>query len=102
MRQQLRRLGYAGVALQGLLSALAPKAGIAVTKRLLGLNFDGTEELDAKPWYVRQTRAVGIGMVAMGVAGLLLEDRAESQAEEPESAAEIEPELDADATESED
>jgi hypothetical protein len=84
MLQKLRRLGYASVALQGLVSAVAPKAGIAVTKRLLGLNFDGTEDLDAKRWYVRQTRAVGIGMVAMGLAGLLLEDRAESQAEEPE------------------
>ena len=84
MLRKLRRLGYAGVALQGLVSAVAPKAGIAVTKRLLGMNFDGTADLDAKPWYVRQTRAVGIGMVAMGLAGLLLEDRAESESEEPD------------------
>lgn len=98
MLQKLRRLGYASVALQGLVSAVAPKAGIAVTKRFLGLNFDGTEDLDAKPWYVRQTRAVGIGMVAMGLAGLLLEDRAESQAEEPE----LESEPASDAVEVED
>lgn len=71
--QKLRRLGYASVALQGLVSAVAPKLGIAVGRRLLGLNFDGTEELTPKPWYVRQTRAVGVGMLAMGLAGLLLE-----------------------------
>jgi hypothetical protein len=102
MLQKLRRLGYASVALQGLVSAVAPKAGVAVTKRLLGVNFDGTDGLDAKPWYVRQTRAVGIGMVAMGVAGLLFEDRAESQAGEAEPAVEVDSDLDAEATESED
>jgi hypothetical protein len=59
-----------------------------VTKRLLGLNFDGTADLDAKPWYVRQTRAVGIGMVAMGLAGLLLEDRAEEETDVPDTDAE--------------
>jgi hypothetical protein len=88
MLQKLRRLGYAGVALQGLVSAVVPKAGIAVTKRLLGLNFEGTDELEAKPWYVRQTRAVGIGMVAMGLAGLLLEDRAEEETDVPDTDAE--------------
>jgi hypothetical protein len=98
MMQKLRRLGYASVALQGLVSAVAPKAGIAVTKRLLGLNFEGTDDLEAKPWYVRQTRAVGLGMVVMGLAGLLLEDRAESQAD----AADPEIELESDASETED
>jgi hypothetical protein len=84
MLQTLRRFGYVSVALQGLVSALAPKAGIALTKRLLGLNFDGTDDLEAKPWYVRQTRAVGIGMVVMGLAGLLLEDRAETPGNDAE------------------
>ncbi|MFC5367987.1 hypothetical protein [Salinirubrum litoreum] len=83
MLQKLRRFGYASVALQGLLSAVAPKAGVAVTKRLLGLHFEGADDLEARPWYVRQTRAVGLGMVAMGLAGLLLEDRDEPPADDP-------------------
>jgi hypothetical protein len=40
---------------------------------LLGENFTGTEGLEARPGYVRQLRATGIGLVAAGIAGAAME-----------------------------
>jgi hypothetical protein len=42
-------------------------------KRMLGKNFENAGELRAKPAYLRQLRALGVGLAAAGVASLALE-----------------------------
>ncbi|MFB6083195.1 MAG: hypothetical protein ABEJ94_02995 [Halorientalis sp.] len=83
----LRRLGYGWLLVQGLLAAVAPAKSIALNARLWGLAFENTGELEPKPWYVRSVRAAGVGMLAAGGVGLLLEDRAgesDGETEEPD------------------
>ncbi|WP_049906270.1 hypothetical protein [Halorubrum tebenquichense] len=81
-----RRLGSAVVLLQGVVTALFPRASVRLTKRMIGKNFDNADELEATPAYVRQLRAIGVGMIAAGGTGLLLEDATESKAEVVEAA----------------
>lgn len=69
----LRRAGYALAALQGLVTALAPGASVATTRRLLALGFEGAADLRPRAWYRRQVRAAGVGLLAAGVTGLALE-----------------------------
>ncbi|AQL42197.1 hypothetical protein BV210_05485 [Halorientalis sp. IM1011] len=73
---KLRRLGYGWLVVQGLLAAATPKTSIKLNARLWGLAFENTDELEPKPWYVRSVRAAGVGLLAAGGVGLLLEDRA--------------------------
>jgi hypothetical protein len=47
---------------------------------MIGKNFENTEELQAKPAYVRKIRALGIGLAAAGVANLAM-DRVADQAD---------------------
>ncbi|WP_336000080.1 hypothetical protein [Halorientalis halophila] len=78
----LRRLGYGWLLVQGVVAALAPKTSVRLNARLWGIAFENTGELEPRPWYVRSVRAAGVGMLAAGGVGLLLEDRAaESDAE---------------------
>lgn len=81
-----RKAGALWVISQGLLTALAPQLSVAVLKKLIGQNFENAEELEAKPAYVRQLRAIGVGMVASGIVTLVLErgDEAEEEVEAPE------------------
>ncbi len=58
---------------QGLLTALVPQLSVALLKRLLGKNFENAGDLRAKPAYLRELRAVGIGLAAAGVATLVME-----------------------------
>ncbi|WP_121821290.1 hypothetical protein [Halostella salina] len=58
---------------QGAVAALVPQVSIALIKKLIGTNFENAGELEARPAYVRQLRAVGVGMVAAGAVTLLLE-----------------------------
>jgi len=58
---------------QGLLTALVPQLSVALTKKMLGMNFENVEGLAAKPAYRRQIRAMGVGLAAAGVTGLVLE-----------------------------
>jgi len=74
--ERLRRLGYGWLLLQGLLAAVAPKKSIALNVRLWGSPFENADELEPEDWYVRSMRAAGVGMVAAGGVGLLLDDRA--------------------------
>ncbi|ELZ35602.1 hypothetical protein DJ71_05975 [Halorubrum sp. E3] len=78
--EKARVFGSALVLLQGVVTALFPQASVRLTKKMLGKNFDNASELEAKPAYIRQLRAIGVGMIAAGGTGLLLED-----AEEPEA-----------------
>jgi len=72
----LRKAGYAVVAAYGLFAALAPRLASSLSVRLGLLGFENTGELEAEDWYARAVRAAGVGMLAAGGVGLLLEDRA--------------------------
>jgi hypothetical protein len=80
----LRKAGYAFVAAYGLFAALAPRLASSLGVRMGLLGFDNTAELEAEDWYVRAVRAAGVGMLAAGGVGLLLEDRAGGGDDEPE------------------
>ncbi|ERH06303.1 MAG: hypothetical protein J07HN4v3_01916 [Halonotius sp. J07HN4] len=58
---------------QGIVTALAPGLSAKLTKKLVGKNFENADALAAKPGYIRQTRAAGIGLAAAGVAGYVME-----------------------------
>lgn len=74
-----RLFGSALILLQGVVTALFPQASVRLTKKMIGKNFDNASALEAKPAYVRQLRAIGVGMIAAGGTGLLLEDAEESE-----------------------
>ena len=76
-----RLFGSALILLQGVVTALFPQASVRLTKRMIGKNFDNASELEAKPGYVRQLRAIGVGMIAAGGTGLLLQDADELEAD---------------------
>ncbi|MFB6174311.1 MAG: hypothetical protein ABEI39_06685 [Halobacteriales archaeon] len=69
----LRRLGYGLLVAEGVLSALAPR--LALRKNLLPLSvgFEDAADLSPREWYLRAVRACGVGMLAAGLAGLVLE-----------------------------
>jgi len=71
--KKCRKVGAVWAISQGLLTALVPQLSIAILKRMLGTNFDGVENLQAKPAYLRQLRAMGIGVAAAGIASLVME-----------------------------
>ncbi len=76
---KLRRLSYVWLLVQGLATALAPKTSVQLNARLWGCPFENPGDLEPKEWYVRTVRAAGVGMLAAGGVGLLLEDRAEKR-----------------------
>ena len=77
-----RKLGSVWAIVQGTLSAVAPQLSIAMTRKMLGMSFENAESLEAKPGYVRQIRALGIGLAAAGIAGLAMEKVSEDQSPE--------------------
>lgn len=80
-----RTFGTAFVLLQGLVTALFPQISVKFIKNMVGKNFDNASELEAKPAYLRQLRALGVGMVAAAGTDLLLQSRAESDNRQAES-----------------
>jgi len=48
---------------------------------MIGKKFENAADLEAKPAYLRQLRALGIGLAAAGVANLFM-DRAASDADD--------------------
>ncbi|MFW5896184.1 MAG: hypothetical protein ACOCUA_02250 [archaeon] len=80
MLGKLRRLGYAWIALEGLLAALLPRQMIALSNRLMLCGFENPGDLEPREWYLTVARATGVGMVAAGLTGLVLE----RGADEPE------------------
>ncbi len=58
---------------QGLLTAAAPQLSTKLIKRMIRKNFENAEDLEAKPAYLRQLRAFGIGLAAAGIAGFAME-----------------------------
>jgi hypothetical protein len=73
-REKSRKFTAAFFLVQGLLTALAPQLSVKFLKRTIGKNFDNAGDLEAKPAYLRQLRALGVGMVAAGGTTLLLEE----------------------------
>jgi hypothetical protein len=80
-KQQSRTFGAAFVLLQGLVTAVFPQASVAVVKKMIGKNFENASDLEAKPAYRRQLRAVGVGMVAAAGTDLLLQSDEETAEE---------------------
>ncbi|MFA9425411.1 hypothetical protein [Natronorubrum sp. A-ect3] len=86
---KLLKLCYASSALYGLLTALAPKRSLSLSLNCWKRGFENVSELEPKPWYVRSTRAVGIGMIAAGLAGFALEERARKAAAAADADSEV-------------
>lgn len=86
-----RKYGALWAISQGLLTALLPQVTVKLLKLLIGQNFENAEKLEAKPGYLRQLRALGIGLAAAGVAGYAMEHVVESReaAKEAETKAEM-------------
>ncbi|WP_197427915.1 hypothetical protein [Halogeometricum sp. CBA1124] len=76
---KMRKLWYGFLVAYGLVTVVAPRivTRLSVRKGLRG--FENTEELEPTDWYVRAVRASGVGMLAAGGTGLLLEGRAEAR-----------------------
>ncbi len=53
MYERIRRVGYALAVVHGVVAALAPDLSTAATAWLLGLSYEGTDELTARSWYRR-------------------------------------------------
>jgi uncharacterized protein YjeT (DUF2065 family) len=73
-KEKSRKFTAVFVLVQGLLTALAPQLSVKFLKRTIGKNFDNAGDLEAKPAYLRQLRALGVGMVAAGGTTLLLDE----------------------------
>ena len=83
--EKSRTFGTAFVLLQGLVTALFPQISVKFIKNMVGKNFDNASKLEAKPAYLRQLRALGVGMVAAAGTDLLLQSRAEPDDRQGES-----------------
>jgi dihydrodipicolinate synthase/N-acetylneuraminate lyase len=68
-----RRLGSLWMIGQGLLIAFVPQLCVRMMQKMIGKNFENAEKLSAKPVLLRQLRACGIGMAAVGIAGFSME-----------------------------
>jgi hypothetical protein len=79
--ERCRKVGASVAIAQGLLGAIAPQLSVKLFKLLLGANFENAGELRARPPYVRQLRAAGIGLAAAGIAGLVMDAVADDAAE---------------------
>jgi len=75
-----RKLGALLAVGQGLVTAVAPGLSVLLTRKLLGKHFENADALEAKPAYLRQLRALGIGVAAAGIAGYAMEVASESAA----------------------
>lgn len=85
--EKRRVLGAAIVLLQGVVTAIFPQLSVKLTKKMIGKNFENASELEASPAYIRQLRAIGVGMVAAGGTTLLLESPQETEPDSSENGA---------------
>jgi len=84
-REKPRKFTAVFFLVQGLLTALAPQLSVKFVKRMIGKNFDNAGSLEAKPAYLRQLRALGVGMVAAGGTTLLLDELLSSTGDSAET-----------------
>ncbi|EMA67903.1 hypothetical protein [Halorubrum kocurii] len=80
-----RKFGSLLVIGQGVLTALAPGISERLTRKMLSKNFENADQLEAKPAYRRQVRALGIGTAAAGIAGYAMEVASEGDAADGET-----------------
>jgi uncharacterized protein YjeT (DUF2065 family) len=80
--QKRRTIGTAMVLVQGLVTALFPQLSVKFIKNMIGKNFDNAADLQAKPAYLRQLRAIGVGTVAAAGTSLLLQSAGETEDDE--------------------
>ncbi len=66
---------------QGVVTAVAPSQSVKFIRKMIGKNFENAEALEAKPTYIRQLRALGIGLAAAGIARFAMEAVADDDAE---------------------
>lgn len=66
------KVGYAILAVKGLLAILAPRKTITLATGVWRLGLENVGALEPREWYLRATRAAGVGMVAAGLTGLVL------------------------------
>jgi hypothetical protein len=83
--QKSQKVGAAFVLLQGVVTALFPQMSVKFIKSMVGKNFDNASALEAKPRYVRQLRAIGVGMVAAAGTDLLLQSTGQADDEPVEA-----------------
>lgn len=69
----MRKFGSLWIIGQGMLAAVAPKRSAKFGQKMLDKYYENTDALTPKSSYLRQLRALGVGMIAAGIAGLLLE-----------------------------
>ena len=85
--QKCRTVGSLWAISQGLLAAAVPQFSVKMVKRMLGRNFENASDLEAKPGYLRQLRALGIGLAAAGIASFVMETVAADSADDTPAAA---------------
>jgi uncharacterized protein YjeT (DUF2065 family) len=85
--QKSRLFGAVFVLVQGLVTAAFPQLSAKFMQKLIGKNFDNSADLEPTQAYLRQLRALGVGMVAAGGTHLLLQSAQENETDsEPEEA----------------
>lgn len=85
----LRRAGYAWLIVNGLLAVLSPRRAVALEAKLQNCGLENVGDLEPRPWLVRATRAVGVGLIATGVTGLVLEGRTAEESDDDDDEPEI-------------
>jgi hypothetical protein len=87
--RQNRELTAALAIVQGAVTVLVPGLTVGVVRRVIGANFENADALEPRAGYVRQVRALGVGLAAAGIAGLATEvaaaDRGRDGASEAEA-----------------
>jgi hypothetical protein len=66
-------------------AALLPERVAKLTTRMVAKHFENADGLEPRPAYLRRSRSLGVGLVAAGVAGLVLEAYGDDDAGEPAS-----------------
>ena len=91
MNSTLLRLGYALVALKGVFAALAPRATFGLITKTWSLGLKNVDELEPRAWYLTAIRTTGIGMLAAGLAGIVLSGADDSVTEDDHGPESVEP-----------
>ncbi len=67
------KMGSIWAIAQGIFAFVAPGTSVSFLKRMLEMNFENANQLEARDSYLRQIRALGVGLAAAGIAGYVIE-----------------------------
>lgn len=84
MQSTLLRLCYGLLALKGVFTALAPRAIFGLMTKTWSVGLQNVGELEPRGWYLTAIRTTGVGMLAAGLAGLVLTGEGSPEREEVE------------------